>query len=83
MYNVLERLLILEDGEILGTTNLPADFFSSISTNKMIKDASATDLPAITNMVEREIIERVLQETNYRKSAAAKKTGNPTKYSLL
>lgn len=78
LYNVLERLVILADGEILGVGDLPANFHcAKIYAKNKLQAAAAVDLPSATNAMERELIKQVLQETNYNKAAAAKKLGIP------
>ncbi|MDR3564907.1 MAG: sigma 54-interacting transcriptional regulator [Negativicutes bacterium] len=76
LYNILERLVVLADGDTLAITNLPASFRSS---DKMINSPvfDGSDLEQATDAVARELIEAALAETVHNKAAAAKKLGIP------
>ena len=74
--NVLERLVILADGETLGLEDLPKELFPSerIASGA---DVPSGSLPSVTAGMEREAIAKVLAEEGNNKALAAKKLGIP------
>lgn len=78
LYNVLERLVILSDGDSLGSDNLPP----MLSQTFMLQDVqhkanNDCGLIQATDNLEKAVISQILQEENYNKAAAAKKLGIP------
>lgn len=76
--NVLERLIILADGDILTTDCLPANIKAGNAQSKPVCQSPNT-VATISELMtlERALIEQALQETNFNKAAAAKKLGIP------
>jgi two-component system response regulator HydG len=67
--NVIKRLVLLTKGEIADTDALPAEMLTEMNeTPKSI----GSDLKALQENSEKEMIEKVLQEVRYNKSKAAK-----------
>ncbi len=78
LFNVLERLVILADSDILGRGNLPQHLLQSLlSKEDTTKADSDAGLSAVTANLERDVIARALKEENYNKAGAAKKLGIP------
>lgn len=67
--NVIKRMVLLTRGEEAGEETLPEEMITSI--NSGIKPAG-TDLKAINEANERELIAETLRKVKYNKSAAAK-----------
>jgi two-component system response regulator HydG len=67
--NVIKRLVLLTKGEIADTDALPAEMLTEMNeTPKSV----GSDLKALQENSEKEMIEKVLQEVRYNKSKAAK-----------
>jgi two-component system, NtrC family, response regulator HydG len=67
--NVIKRLVLLSKGEIAGVDALPTEMITEIhEAPKTI----GSDLKALQENSEKEMIEKVLQEVRYNKSKAAK-----------
>jgi two-component system response regulator HydG len=67
--NVIKRLILLSKGEIADTDALPAEMLTEMNdTPKSV----GSDLKALQENSEKEMIEKVLQEVRYNKSKAAK-----------
>lgn len=77
LLNVLERLVILTDGETLEITELPQALFVSDNIKPAGNIQEANRLPVATAELEREIITRVLEEHNHNKALTAQKLGIP------
>lgn len=77
--NVLERMVILADGDILTSDYLPANIKTRSSPNKPVCSVSPITVTTLSELMtlERELIEQTLQENNFNKAAAAKKLGIP------
>jgi len=79
LFNVLERLVILEDSEMLGIDNIPKNLFQPVV--KLEEEAEQVNgdvnLVQSTTNLEKEVIRQVLQETNYNKAITAKKLNIP------
>jgi len=71
--NVLERLVILADGETLGVNDLPKELFPPMRA----VERRGGSLPDATAGMEREVISKVLAEEGNNKALAAKKLGIP------
>ena len=74
--NILERLVILADGDILTPGSLPANFKAGYQQVKSSNTAGLTTIPELTTL-ERSLIEETLKESKFNKAAAAKKLGIP------
>lgn len=78
LFNVLERLVILADNDILGLDNLPKNILLSVLPQANPQLISVDDgLLAATNSLERDVIARALNEEHFNKASAAKKLGIP------
>ena len=78
LFNVLERLVILADNDVLGLDNLPKNILLSVLPQSNSSTLSVQgDLPTTTDNVERDVIVRVLTEEHFNKAGAAKKLGIP------
>lgn len=78
LYNVLERLIVLAEGDILTPDNLPLNLSSAkLSSYETSQIMATNDLTTITDSIEKETIMRTLQEVNFNKAAAAKRLGIP------
>ncbi|BBB92996.1 MAG TPA: sigma 54-interacting transcriptional regulator [Methylomusa anaerophila] len=77
--NTLERLVLLADGEMLSTTNLPANFRGNIAKKQESIPNSTGRQLTISELakIEQSLIEQVLKKENYNKTAAAKRLGIP------
>lgn len=76
--NVLERLVILAEGDSLGIADLPAEVFPSGQNELPDQIASHQGiLPEVTAKLERDVIVGVLAETGNNKALAAQKLGIP------
>lgn len=77
--NILERLVILADSDILTTACLPANFKAGNTQNKTTCQTPPLTVTALSELMtfERALIKQALQETNFNKAAAAKKLGIP------
>lgn len=73
LYNILERLVLLADSDVLGVAHLPVSFLGRTA----IKPDLSANLPAATDLVEREMILQAMQAAGHNKAAAAKKLGIP------
>ena len=71
--NLIERLLILHEGEEVGVGLLPREFLRTTATAPAVAEAETTgdDLPSLSE-VERRHVERVLQATGWNKARAAR-----------
>jgi DNA-binding NtrC family response regulator len=71
--NLIERLLILHEGEEVGVALLPREFLrTSVATPAAPEpEATGDDLPSLSE-VERRHVERVLQATGWNKARAAR-----------
>ena len=67
--NVIKRLILLTKGEIAGIEALPAEMITEIHE---APKSIGSDLKALQENSEKEMIEKVLQEVRYNKSKAAK-----------
>ncbi|SDD40354.1 sigma 54-interacting transcriptional regulator [Sporomusa acidovorans] len=78
--NILERLVILTDGDSLTTANLPPNFLTNGHHGKPIdklpENAKLKTIPELSTL-ERLLIEQTLKEVNFNKAMAAKKLGIP------
>jgi PAS domain S-box-containing protein len=78
LFNVLERLVILADSDLLGIDNLPATFRQSAFSLVNLEETNGNaGLLSVTMELEKEVIARVLSEHHFNKAAAAKKLGIP------
>jgi len=76
--NVLERLVILAEGDSLGIEDLPAEVFPAGQNELPDQTASHQGiLPEVTAKLERDVIVGVLAETGNNKALAAQKLGIP------
>ena len=71
--NLIERLLILHEGEEIGVAILPREFFTSVVPVRAEVEAESTsdDLPPLSE-IERRHVARVLQATGWNKARAAR-----------
>ena len=67
--NVIKRLILLCKDEVAGTEGLPEEMMSAVKPELRPADS---DLKALQEIHEREMITRVLEEVRYNKSKAAK-----------
>lgn len=67
--NVIKRIVLLSKGEIAGIEALPAEMITEIH---QAPKPIGSDLKALQENSEKEMIEKVLQEVRYNKSKAAK-----------
>jgi len=78
LFNVLERLVILAEGSLLDTVNLPVTFnqlpLCLVGPDKQAVDGS---LSQVTVRMEKDMIMTVLIEEHFNKAAAAQKLGIP------
>ncbi|QDR80712.1 sigma-54 interaction domain-containing protein [Sporomusa termitida] len=74
--NILERLVILADGDTLTTGSLPTNFKAGYQQGKTTNTAGLTTIPELTTL-ERALIEQTLKEAKFNKAVAAKKLGIP------
>jgi nitrogen regulation protein NR(I) len=79
--NVLERMVLMCDGTILTTEDLPDEFMSIVSIQKK-ESPGEGETPSLkqivrrqTQSLERELIEKALEETNGNVTRAAEKLG--------
>jgi PAS domain S-box-containing protein len=78
LFNVLERLVILADHDILGLDNLPKNILLSMLPQTNSPAVFVDEgLLAATNSLAREVIVRVLEAEHFNKASAAKKLGIP------
>jgi transcriptional regulator with PAS, ATPase and Fis domain len=78
LFNVLERLVLLADGDQLGVEHLPANFCQLIYSAENVDACAAVGgLLEKTISLEKEVIGKVLAELHFNKAAAAKKLGIP------
>lgn len=79
LFNVLERLVILADSDMLGMDNVPKNLFQpTIRPEEELKQGSVpVSLVKSTTNLEKEVIRQILQETNYNKAETAKKLDIP------
>lgn len=76
LHNVLERLVVLADGETLGIANLPAALRPS-GRPQSPPAADGASLDVATDAMARDLIEAALQATGFNKAKAAQKLGVP------
>ncbi|TLU98739.1 sigma-54-dependent transcriptional regulator [Dyadobacter luticola] len=67
--NVIKRLVLLSKEEVATTSALPAEMITSMEDQQK---PAGSDLKALQETHEKEMIEKVLQEVRYNKSKAAK-----------
>jgi two-component system response regulator HydG len=67
--NVIKRLVLLSKEEVATTSALPAEMITSMEEHQK---PAGSDLKALQETHEKEMIEKVLQEVRYNKSKAAK-----------
>jgi len=67
--NVIKRLVLLSKEEVATLNALPAEMISSLEETQK---STGSDLKALQETHEKEMIEKVLQEVRYNKSKAAK-----------
>ena len=77
LFNVLERMVILCDGDTLNPENLPINLTDENSAKTKYMALSAGGLNAMTEDMERNLIQRVLEESGNNKAIAAQKLGIP------
>ncbi|HWR39679.1 MAG TPA: sigma 54-interacting transcriptional regulator, partial [Patescibacteria group bacterium] len=80
LYNVLERLVILAEGAVLTPENLPFDFTGTVIASTAGGDNTVAAVPgnfSEMGILEKRMIERVLEEEDYNKAAAAKRLAIP------
>lgn len=78
LFNVLERLVILADSNILNMENLPNDVSQSTPSCVIIENKQWDgNLLEIRGNIEKEMIVKVLVDVQFNKAAAAKKLGIP------
>lgn len=88
LYNVLERMLIMNEGEVLTRESLPPFLPDDRKSNPLVggvnfgpslcpAETGQSTLPAVTQALEKELIKRVLQEVGRNKALAAKRLGLP------
>lgn len=68
--NVIKRMVLLSGGEEAGIESLPEEMIASV--NQPVKQPSGTDLKAINEATEKELITETLRKVKYNKSQAAK-----------
>jgi two-component system, NtrC family, response regulator HydG len=68
--NVIKRLVLLSKEEIATSAALPPEMITAMEDQQ--KPAAGSDLKALQETHEKEMIEKVLQEVRYNKSKAAK-----------
>ena len=68
--NVIKRLVLLSKEETANLDALPAEMITEMSSES--PKSSGSDLKALQESHEKEMIEKVLQEVRYNKSKAAK-----------
>ncbi|MCE6992300.1 sigma-54 dependent transcriptional regulator [Dyadobacter sp. CY323] len=68
--NVIKRLVLLSKEEVATSSALPAEMITAMEGSH--KPAAGSDLKALQETHEKEMIEKVLQEVRYNKSKAAK-----------
>ena len=68
--NVIKRMVLLSAGEEAGIESLPEEMIASV--NQPVKQPSGTDLKAINEATEKELITETLRKVKYNKSQAAK-----------
>ncbi|MEO6284529.1 MAG: sigma-54 dependent transcriptional regulator [Dyadobacter sp.] len=68
--NVIKRLVLLSKEEVATLSALPAEMITAMEDQQ--KPSAGSDLKALQETHEKEMIERVLQEVRYNKSKAAK-----------
>lgn len=78
--NILERLVILADGDSLTTANLPPNFLTNCHHSRPVDNSPENTclktLPELSTL-ERTLIEQTLKAANFNKAVAAKKLGIP------
>lgn len=67
--NVVKRLILLTSGDTADVDGLPAEMSTNVTYTPKPK---SSDLKALQEMQEKEMIEKVLQEVRYNKTKAAK-----------
>ncbi|MDR3589378.1 MAG: sigma 54-interacting transcriptional regulator [Negativicutes bacterium] len=76
LHNILERLVVLADGETLGVANLPAALRpSGKAPAPTVADGASLEL--MTDAMARDLIEAALKAAGYNKAIAAKSLGIP------
>ena len=73
--NVLERLVILAEGDALGIENLPKELFAKEQIKLEQDVRKSNSLPEVTAGLERDMIAKVLVEEGNNKALTAKKLG--------
>lgn len=68
--NIIKRMVLLTKSEISGIEVLPEEMFQHIDAN--VKPKAETNLKAIQEVNEKELIEKILLQVKYNKSKAAK-----------
>ena len=68
--NVIKRLVLLSKEEVATLSALPSEMITAMEDQQ--KPAPGSDLKALQETHEKEMIEKVLQEVRYNKSKAAK-----------
>ncbi|MHC1758399.1 MAG: sigma-54 interaction domain-containing protein [Negativicutes bacterium] len=74
--NVLERIVILAEGDTLGIDDLPHELIHR-AFNRVTQEERPSRLSDATDGLERDSIARILAEVGYNKSVAAQKLGIP------
>ena len=76
LFNVLERIVVLAEGDVLESRHLPQEWMQHRPLPPMLAKGNF-NLADASNQWEKEVIRRVLKENHYNKAAAAKKLGIP------
>jgi len=76
LHNILERLVLLADGDVLGIANLPAALRPS-GRASTLPVAAGANLELATDTMARDLIEAALQAVGFNKAKAAQKLGIP------
>ena len=76
LFNVLERIVVLAEGDVLESRHLPQEWMQHRPLPTMLAKGNF-NLADASNQWEKEVIRRVLKENHYNKAAAAKKLGIP------
>lgn len=76
LFNVLERIVVLAEGDVLESRYLPQEWLQQRSL-PVLPLKGNFNLVDASSQWEKEVIRRVLKENHYNKAAAAKKLGIP------
>jgi PAS domain S-box-containing protein len=74
MKNVIERMVILADGDVITESNIPSALKQQQGKNQL---PYQTGLVSVTEQTERELIQKTLEQVNGNRSQAARMLGIP------